>query len=243
MLEKDNETERMENVKSLIDDIKEYSENYPGSTLADYLSMIALYTDKASNQVEESVNLMTVHSAKGLEFKVVFVIGLSDGIFPSQRSMFESKDVEEERRLAYVAYTRAKEKLILTETNSFSYVLESSKTPSRFINEIGDDFIEHIDKPNINESRSGIFDTLDTSKLTNTFNDVSSIKERLNGKPTNDRVRYKKGDVVIHTMFGEGVVTKVDGEYLTIAFSYPNGVKTLKAGHPSFRKKTSNDYN
>ncbi|MDR9825112.1 3'-5' exonuclease, partial [Vibrio sp. FNV 38] len=83
MLENDGETERLENVKSLLDDIKQYSEDYPESTLDDYLQMIALYTDRASMEVDDVVSLCTIHSAKGLEFEVVFVIGLSEGIFPS----------------------------------------------------------------------------------------------------------------------------------------------------------------
>ena len=232
MLEKDNETERLENVKSLIDDIKEYQETYPGSTLADYLSMISLYTDKATNDNSESVNLMTIHAAKGLEFNVVFVIGLSEGIFPSERSLiYGSKGLEEERRLAYVAYTRAKEKLTLTETSSFSYVLGSSKLPSRFIGEINDKYIKHLnDAP----KKSGIFDMSES---------VATPKVQVNySVPSPSLTRFKKGDIVIHKIFNEGVVTNVEGDLLTIAFSYPHGVKKMKAGHPSFRKKTKNDY-
>ena len=108
MLEKENETERLENVKSLLDDIKQYSEYYPDSSLDEYLQMIALYVDRASEDVTDALNLCTVHSAKGLEFEVVFVIGLSEGIFPSERTMSEeAKGLEVERRLDYVAYTRA----------------------------------------------------------------------------------------------------------------------------------------
>ncbi|MBQ1811024.1 MAG: UvrD-helicase domain-containing protein, partial [Erysipelotrichaceae bacterium] len=118
MLEKDGETERLENIKSLLDDIKQYSQDYPDSSLDEYLQMIALYTDRASEETGDAVNLCTIHSAKGLEFDVVFVIGLSEGIFPSERTMAEGqKGLEEERRLAYVAYTRAKKLLYLTESN------------------------------------------------------------------------------------------------------------------------------
>ena len=84
---------------------------------------------------------MTIHASKGLEFKVVFVVGLSEGIFPSERTMLEQKGVEEERRLAYVAYTRAKEKLTLTDTSSFSYVVNSAKTTSRFVKEVDEKYI------------------------------------------------------------------------------------------------------
>ena len=232
MLEKENETERIENVKSLIDDIKDYQETYPGSTLADYLSMISLYTDKANTDGSASVSLMTIHASKGLEFKVVFVVGLSEGIFPSERTMLEQKGVEEERRLAYVAYTRAKEKLTLTDTSSFSYVVNSAKTTSRFVNEVDEKYIEHLDKPVLKQQ--SVFDVPFTTK-------ISSIEPK---KETPRRPsRYRKSDVVIHKIFGEGVVVKCDGDFVTVAFSYPHGTKTIKADHPSIRKKSANDYN
>lgn len=232
MLEKENETERIENVKSLIDDIKDYQETYPGSTLADYLSMISLYTDKANTDGSASVSLMTIHASKGLEFKVVFVVGLSEGIFPSERTMLEQKGVEEERRLAYVAYTRAKEKLTLTDTSSFSYVVNSAKTTSRFVNEIDEKYIEHLDKSVVKQQ--SVFDVPFTTK-------ISSIepKKEVPRRPS----RYRKSDVVIHKIFGEGVVVKCDGDFVTVAFSYPHGTKTIKADHPSIRKKTANEYN
>ncbi len=237
MLEKENETERIENVKSLIDDIKDYQETYPGSTLADYLSMISLYTDKANTDKANtdgsaSVSLMTIHASKGLEFKVVFVVGLSEGIFPSERTMLEQKGVEEERRLAYVAYTRAKEKLTLTDTSSFSYVVNSAKTTSRFVNEVDEKYIEHLDKSVVKQQ--SVFDVPFTTK-------ISSIepKKEAPRRPS----RYRKSDVVIHKIFGEGVVVKCDGDFVTVAFSYPHGTKTIKADHPSIRKKTANEYN
>lgn len=230
MLEKDNETERIENVKSLIDDIREYQDNYPGSTLADYLSMISLYTDKVTSNNTASLNLMTIHAAKGLEFKVVFVIGLSEGIFPSERTLLEQKNVEEERRLAYVAFTRAKEKLTLTDNSSFSYVVNSAKMTSRFIKEIDDEYILHVDK----STKSVVFDI------------STNINENSNNRKAPSYKRpeaYHKGDVVIHKFFGEGVVTNADNGYITVAFSYPHGIKTIKADHPSIRKKKANDYN
>ncbi|MCI6696241.1 MAG: UvrD-helicase domain-containing protein [Erysipelotrichaceae bacterium] len=232
MLEKENETERIENVKSLIDDIKDYQETYPGSTLADYLSMISLYTDKANTDGSASVSLMTIHASKGLEFKVVFVVGLSEGIFPSERTMLEQKGVEEERRLAYVAYTRAKEKLTLTDTSSFSYVVNSAKTTSRFVNEVDEKYIEHLDKPVVKQQ--SVFDVPFTTKISS----IESKKESPR-RPS----RYRKSDVVIHKIFGEGVVVKCDGDFVTVAFSYPHGTKTIKADHPSIRKKTANEYN
>jgi len=228
MLESENETERLENVKSLVDDIKEYASNYPDSSLDEYLQNIALYTDRASEEVGDAVNLCTIHSAKGLEFEVVFVIGLSEGVFPSERTMLEGqKGLEEERRLAYVAYTRAKHLLYLTESNSFSYVIQSAKLPSRFINEINGDFIDHIDsKPKVNKSI--IFDE-------------EVLPQRNKEKPKDQT--YRNGDVVIHKIYGEGIVIGNDMGVLQIAFSHPHGVKKILATHPSIRKKSKQDYN
>ena len=228
MLEKDKETERLENVKSLIDDIKEYQENYPGSSLADYLTMISLYTDRANERQDDALCLMTIHAAKGLEFDTVFVIGMSEGIFPSERSMAEGqKGLEEERRLAYVAYTRAKKRLYLLETNSFSFVLNGAKSASRFINEVDDSYIEHIDaKPRI------------TSMI---FDEDIVPRERVQKEQT-PKVVYRNGETVIHKIFGEGVVISVEDNILTIAFPHPHGIKKIVQTHPSIRKKTSDDY-
>ena len=229
MLEKENETERLENIKSLLDDIKEYSQNYPDSSLDDYLQEISLYTDKASLQVSDAVNLCTIHSAKGLEFDIVFVIGLSEGIFPSERSLLDGqKGLEEERRLAYVAYTRAKNLLYLTESNSFSYVIQSNKLPSRFIKEIGEDYIEHLDeKPKMKQSLI--------------FDEEAVPLQRKNVTPKDSQ--YRNGDAVIHKMYGEGIVIGNNSGILKIAFAHPYGVKNILATHPSIRKKTKNDYN
>jgi len=227
MLEKDDEVERIENIKSLIDDIKDYEESYPDSTLEDYLQMISLYTDKASEDVSDAINLMTIHAAKGLEFKVVFVVGLSEGIFPSERTVSEGiKGLEEERRLAYVAYTRAMELLYLTESNSFSYVLNSAKSASRFISEIDDKYIEHLDK---RPKKSAIFD-----------DEVVIVKEKQE-QPT--KVTYRNGDNVVHKVYGEGVVIKNDNGILSVAFAHPIGIKKIFATHPSIRKKEKNEYN
>lgn len=227
MLEKDNETERLENVKALLDDIKQYSEDYPDSSLDEYLQMISLYTDRASEEVGDAVNLCTIHSAKGLEFDAVFVVGLSEGIFPSERTLAEGlKGIEEERRLAYVAYTRARKLLYLTDSSNFSYVTQSAKVPSRFIKEIDGSFINNVDerpKPII----TGLFDE-------------EVVMERKKDKPAPSI--YRKGDVVVHKIYGEGVVVSIDRGVLQIAFSFPHGIKKILASHPSIRKKGKEDF-
>lgn len=228
MLENDKENERLENIKSLIDDIKEYQLNYPGATLADYLSMISLYTDKANEQTGEALKLMTIHAAKGLEFETVYVIGMSEGIFPSERTMLEGmKGLEEERRLAYVAYTRAKKDLYLLESSSFSYVLNGNKSASRFIGEIDEKYIEHLNpkpKPLIFDVKPQAYSSQSTS--------TNSVNKEI----------YRVNDKVIHNIFGDGVVVANNGGILTVAFAFPHGVKKIASTFKGIRKKKANDY-
>lgn len=230
MLESEKENERLENIKSLIDDITEYQENYPGSTLADYLSMISLYTDRANQQTGEALKLMTIHAAKGLEFETVYVIGMSEGIFPSERTMIEgNKGLEEERRLAYVAYTRAKNDLYLLESSSFSYVLNGNKNTSRFIKEVDETYIESLNpKP-----KPLVFDI-------NPRTTSSSSQNITVGKQSKEI--YRVNDKVIHNIFGEGVVVANVNDILTIAFAYPHGVKKIASSFKGIRKKKANDY-
>lgn len=219
MLENENETERLENVKSLLDDIITFQNNYPGSKLEDYLQNIALYTDKTSEDASDGVNLLTVHSAKGLEFDVVFVVGLSENIFPSRMSLESGiKGLEEERRLAYVAYTRARKQLFLTDNSAYSFVTSTSKTPSRFIEEIDEKCIRHL-----NEELKKQFSIFD-----------EPIKMR---QTAPSKTKYKAGDIVIHTVFKEGVVIKESDGILEIAFPHPHGIKKILASHPSITKK------
>ena len=224
-LTKENETERLENVKSLVDDISEYQRTYPESNLDEYLQMISLYTDKASDKDTESVNLMTIHAAKGLEFDTVFVIGMSEGVFPGERAMSEGlKGLEEERRLAYVAYTRAKRLLYLTDGKSFSYVLQSSKTTSRFINEINEQYIEHVNRRK------------DTKVAASFVSSVSDVNLGTRVESPTSKTKIKKGDRVQHALFGEGIVVNDDNKILTIAFMHPHGIKKIAKGHPSIKK-------
>ena len=224
-LEKENETERLENIKSLLDDIQNYQETYPESNLDEYLQMISLYTDRASDKTTDGVTLMTIHSAKGLEFDTVFVVGMSEGIFPSERTMAEGlKGIEEERRLAYVAYTRAKRHLYLTDNNGYSYVTQNSKTISRFIKEIDEKYVEDLSAV---KRATPMF-----------FDDISEkgASERKAAIPSNIKSKLKTGDHVEHTMYGKGVVVGVDGKFVKIAFPHPVGIKKMLSTHPSIKK-------
>jgi DNA helicase-2/ATP-dependent DNA helicase PcrA len=132
--------ERSQNVKELIVSMEEYQFKHPNNSLSDFLDEISLYTevDDYKNKSHNSVSLMTIHFAKGTEFKVVFIIGMNENIFPSRHLNCET-DMEEERRIAYVAITRSMEKLYLTCNLGFSPISSEKLTPSRFIKEIGKD--------------------------------------------------------------------------------------------------------
>lgn len=222
LLQQEKETDRLENIKELMRDATDFIERYPDSDLVEYLQMVSLYGDKAEMLQSDYVQLMTVHAAKGLEFDTVYMISMSEGVFPNERSMAEGKlGLEEERRLAYVAMTRAKHHLILSHSYGYSYVLNKPKTPSRFIQEIDENFIEVIHavaKSPIMESNSFILDMEQ-------------------GEPLIKKIDFKKGDVVAHTTFGDGIVIDIDGMIATIAFDYPFGVKNIVATHPSLQKK------
>lgn len=225
MLNKNLEENRIDNIHELQRSIYEFENQNPDlATIENYLQEIALYTDSDDNDDSQYVSLMTIHMAKGLEFDYVFVLGLSEGIFPSFRALSESDEgIEEERRLAYVAFTRAKKQLYLTDSEGFSFVTDSPKISSRFVEEIGKEGIKHIG-------------TRPRFKTSNYINTNLSKDELVGNNQVSD---WASGDFVIHDTFGKGVVVKVNGNTLDIAFELPAGLKTLMAGHKALKKLTN----
>ena len=148
---------RLENVQELASSIMGFLENEPENpTLAGFLDEVALYTDLDSQADSDNcVTLMTMHSSKGLEFPCVFVVGMEDGLFPGNRAMGDEEEMEEERRLCYVAMTRAKEKLTLTNTRQRTlYGRTSPAMPSRFLKEIPEENMEWLGKPEPQQAAS-----------------------------------------------------------------------------------------
>ena len=223
MLRNDQDDNRIQNLMELKVSIANYMNTHPDTpTFESYLQDIALYTSQDDVFDDEYVSLMSIHMAKGLEFNYVFVVGLSQDVFPSFRSVSESGDdgMEEERRLAYVAFTRAKKRLYLTDSQGFNFITNSPKMASQFIDEIGSDKVEHAGNP---------------SKF--------KPKEYLHLGPTveemigdNEVDEWKQGDFVEHEAFGKGVIVKFNGNTLDIAFSVPYGIKTLMAHHKALKK-------
>ena len=206
--------DRMQNINELKSNLVRYEEDNEDATLNDYLEEIALLTDIDNyNAGEDAVVLMTLHSAKGLEFPVVFMPGLEEGIFPGIQSMYNETEVEEERRLAYVGITRAKEKLYITKAKSrMLYGSTNYFHQSRFISEIPENLL------NIKQE-TGFRAMAGLDRAANHSPYVASAREhhidrgfsgsgKVSQKVTTGDIDYKVGDTVIHKVFGEGVITK-----------------------------------
>lgn len=239
MLEDDKEIDRIENLKELIDDARGFSEDYPESTLDEYLQLVTLYGDRDETMSSDFVQLMTVHAAKGLEFDTVFVSDMNDGIFPNDRAMNDGKKgVEEERRLAYVAFTRARNKLYLCEAGGYSFILQRARTRSRFIDEIEEQYIEHSGAvfEDSGPRTRGIFHDYDENRKDIESQGSVSLLDRLK-KDAPKAAELKKGEQVVHSKFGEGIVISCEKGIAVIAFPYPFGVKKIAAGHPTLKKK------
>lgn len=231
---------RFENLMEFIGVAMEFEKENADNTLADFLDSIALVSDVDKlDDSEEAVTLMTMHSAKGLEFEVVFLVGMEEGLFPSKRSIEEDDAVEEERRLCYVGITRAKKKLYITNTKKRTlYGTTTFSMPSRFIDELPPEVLDEdaIENMKVSERKSKTFlddeyssvDSMLSSKSSFFSSGISNKKSKfglsvdsflknINGvsnvvKPTNNSKNYKVGMMVKHKKFGVGVIKNIEPE-------------------------------
>ena len=207
---------RLENLMEFKSITASYEARTGSVNLGDFLDEISLIADISEHQDDDNViTLMTLHSAKGLEFPVVFITGMEEGIFPHQNAFLEGDaGIEEERRLCYVGFTRAKERLYLTNARKrMLYGKTTSNAPSRFISEIQGDVLETLNS------------SVKEEKVIN--------KEELY---SDTNVEYKKGDLVMHTIYGKGVVIDVDEKFVNIAFAKNFGIRKLMKNHKSLKK-------
>jgi DNA helicase II / ATP-dependent DNA helicase PcrA len=203
---------RVENLKELVGVAREFESRQPDGTLPDFLEQIALFTEQDEYEAEDpAITLMTLHNAKGLEFEVVFMAGMEDGVFPHYRSMGDAAQLEEERRLAYVGITRARQRLYLTHAWSRSLFGGSNyNPPSRFLSEIPAHLVHSVEgEPVTGQNGSG------------------SGREPL---------AVAAGDTVVHDRWGEGVVVSISGAgeraEATIAFEEVGEKRLLLAYAP-----------
>lgn len=219
-LEKDKTLEaelRLENLKEFRSITESYQKETGSVNLEDFLEDISLVAD-AKEHIEDgnAITLMTMHSAKGLEFKVVFLAGMEEGIMPHANSSNSKEEMDEERRLCYVAITRAKERLYITNAKRrMLYGNVSFNPPSRFINEIDTDLIEKDEK----------------------VNNISGVKEFNKERYyKTENTLYNHGDIVMHDTYGKGVVIDADERFVTIAFDKRFGIKKLLSNYQGLRR-------
>ncbi len=207
---------RLENLEEFKSITKGFEERNGIVSLEEFLMEISLVSDieehKENNNV---VTLMTVHSAKGLEFNYVFLIGMEESLFPHNNSLLDRYGIEEERRLCYVAITRAKKELYLVNAKRRTlYGMDSVNPPSRFIEEIDEDLLM--------KDQGVVDDSTTCSKLEDMIIDES--------------IEYGVGDKVHHSVFGTGVILGIETKILTVAFPHPHGIKKVLKGHKSLEK-------
>ncbi len=218
---------RLENIQELKSSINAYVQNAESPSLAGFLEEIALYTDIENyNEGDDAVVMMTMHSAKGLEFPNVFIVGFEDGLFPGMRAIGDREEMEEERRLCYVAITRAKQNLFITYAKQrMLYGRTNASMPSRFLREIPEDLTV----------RKGGYHTMPSYTAAparpkvNTYQSAYSYNSTA---PKTVNIDFNKGDMVQHTSFGRGMVLSVvkmgNDALLEIAFDQI-GTKKLMA--------------
>lgn len=232
---------RLENINELKTTMVQYTEeNGEEASLSGFLEEISLYTDLDKlNEEDNFVSMMTMHSAKGLEFPTVFIVGMEEGIFPSSRSMDNPEDMEEERRLAYVAITRAKKKLYITHAKQRMLFGSTNRNLiSRFAKEIGQEYIEKID------STVRIREDADDKEVISGSVSKYSLQSELASRKAEQvkksvQADFSVGDRVKHNVFGEGTVISVkkisNDAMLEVAFNSV-GTKKLMANFAKITK-------
>jgi len=207
---------RIENIEELLNGVNDFIDQqleiYEGdNSLSKYLQDVALYSETDKEIKSEKVSLMSIHMAKGLEFPIVYVVGLEENLFPSIMSINSREEIEEERRLFYVAMTRAKEKLILSHCEQrFKWGNIIDCEPSRFLSEIDTNYIN-----NINNNRSYVRQKIDENKLRIkklSSRNLKKINPNSISKIKNPLVNINLNEKVYHERFGEGIVEDIEGE-------------------------------
>ncbi|HRR75915.1 MAG TPA: 3'-5' exonuclease [Ruminococcus sp.] len=237
----ENPDTKIENVQELRSSMAKYMQEADEPTLGGFLEEVALFSEADRDDgTDDKVTLMTVHSAKGLEYDNIFVIGMDDGIFPSSRSFDSEADMEEERRLAYVAITRAKKKLYLTNASQRMLFGQTQRNvTSRFMREIGSELVEKHDNAAAMRSKLAEKDNSVTEVHSTTLQQQLARNKLHAGASAKEAVAYTAGERVAHNIFGEGTIVSVkkmaNDSMLEIAFEKV-GTKKIMANYAKLKK-------
>ena len=241
--------ERLENVEELVNAASEYDASNPNGSLQGFLEEVALIADIDKwDDKTDTVTLMTLHAAKGLEFPVVFIAGLEEGLLPHAQSKDSDDEIEEERRLCYVGITRAQRELFLVHTRyRAKYGQRTPCIPSRFLSEIPKDFIEEIDKTNYNSSvdelRTGYTERSGENSVSGdyqSYNDeenVPNVTHEFQHEKSQNSSNLVQGDIVNHEFFGRGRITRIIPSTNTAFVDFNNvGMKKLVLEYANLEK-------
>ena len=237
----ENADSRIENVEELRSSIVLYMNSADEPTLGGFLEETALYTEADRDDGhEDKVSLMTIHSAKGLEYKNIFIIGLEEGIFPASRSLDNDDDMEEERRLAYVAVTRAKKQVYVTSASQRMLFGQTQRNvTSRFIREIGNEYIEKKDNAAAMKHRASGSDNAVTEVQSMSLQQQLARNKMHASSASSANANYKEGERVSHSIFGAGTIISVtpagNDAMLEIAFDKV-GTKKIMANYAKLKK-------
>lgn len=237
---------RIDNLHELISVAQEFAASEEENNLENFLAHVALVSDIDDTELgEDAITLMTLHSSKGLEFPVVFLVGMEEGLFPHARTLMDETEIEEERRLCYVGITRAKEKLFLSSTKMRTiYGNTVTYPPSRFLQEIPARLVKTIKRQ---ERFSALENFKQVSekysarpqKPASTFNPHSFMPQKPAAAAGGTGARFNTGDRVSHSKWGEGMVVSVkdspDGQEVKVAFAGA-GVRSLLTKYAVLKK-------
>ncbi len=210
---------RIENLEAFVDGAREYESTAQEATLSGFLQEISLFSDQDALTGESNVTLMTIHNAKGLEFRAVFVVGVEEEIFPSGRSI-EEQGIEEERRLFYVGLTRAQERLTLTHASSrLLWGRTTANLPSRFLDELPE---RHVERERLRAA---------------SWRNYGSPAQTRDIEPRAEHPDLATGDSVRHGTLGEGVIVRIEpGGLVTVRFAADGSERKLMLDYAPLEK-------
>ncbi len=234
---------RIDNLHELISVAQEFARTEEENNLENFLAHVALVSDIDDTELgEDAITLMTLHSSKGLEFPVVFLVGMEEGLFPHARTLMDETEVEEERRLCYVGITRAKEKLFLSSTKMRTiYGNTVTYPPSRFLEEIPEKLVKTVkrqERPGFGAGAAQPRERVAAVRTANTFNSRSFMPKQAAAAGGTSQ-RFNAGDKVSHSKWGEGTVVSVkdsqDGQEVKVAFAGA-GIRSLLTKYAVLKK-------
>ncbi len=231
---------KVENVEAFVEGAADFARAHQDAHLAEYLSEISLFTDvERAKETDDKVTMMTIHAAKGLEYKTVYLVGLEEGLFPLQRTVTEKQELEEERRLFYVGATRAEKRLVLSTRASRHQFGQVESIPSRFIREIPQELLQVRDyRTGRNYDYSGVERQPSSARNGGGYKPQPAPAQSGVYYDVEEETGFRIGRIVAHPTFGRGKILSIDGygENLRLEIMFTGlGVKKIMAKYAKLK--------